>query len=138
MHRGFVAALTLAALCSTIPPAHAQAPRKDFIWARSTNGAPITLNGVLSEPAWALAESVKIVFGQDTGIPGSGYFFESGIAPIDSTKATIKFLTVGDTLYMGAFLRDKSIGGSETFNRFDGLLMSIKDHNSATRPAPAT
>jgi hypothetical protein len=132
------AVFALALTVSASHPGFAQAPRKDFIWARSTAGAPITLNGVLSEPAWALADSVNIVFGQDTGIPGSGYFYESGVAPSDPTNATIRFLTVGNTLYMGAYVRDRSVGGSETFNRFDGLLMSLKNHSQPTRPAPPT
>jgi len=138
MNRGFAAALAFTALFCATYPALAQAPRQDFIWARSTAGAPITLDGVLNEPAWAKADSVVIRMAQDTGIPGSGYFYESGIAPIDPTYCTIRFLTVGNTLYMGAYVRDHSVGGSETFNRFDGFLMSIKDHSVATRPAPAT
>lgn len=138
MNRGSIAVFVFAVTVCCAHPGLAQAPRKDFIWARSTAGAPITLNGILNEPAWALADSVNIVFGQDTGIPGSGYFFESGISPGDPTNATIRFLTVGNTLYMGAYIRDKSVGGSETFNRFDGLLMSVKNHSNSTRPAPAT
>ena len=138
MHRGCVATLALAAILGAALPALAQAPRKDFIYARSTNGAPITLDGVLNEPAWAQAESVVIVMAQDTGIPGSGWFYESGIGPIDPTNATIRFLTVGNQLYMGAYVRDHSVGGTETFNRFDGFLMSIKDHSNNVRPAPPT
>lgn len=139
MNRGFVPALALAAvMVSATAPALAQAPRKDFIWARSTAGAQITMDGVLNEPEWAQADSVVIRMAQDTGIPGSGWFYESGIGPIDPTHATIRFLTVGNTLWMGAYIRDKSVGGSETFNRFDGLLMSIKQHAVTTRPAPPT
>jgi hypothetical protein len=115
-------------------PSHAA--RTDAIWARSTNGAPITLNGQLTEPAWALAESVVIRFGIDAGAPGSGWKFEAGRVPIDSTRATLKFLTVGNQLYLGAILRDQSIGGSEVFNRFDGLLMDLKNHNSTGTPKP--
>ena len=138
MNRGFIAALAFMLTWCAAWPCFAQAPRKDFIWARSTAGAPITLDGVLNEPAWAKADSANIVMAQDTGIPGSGYFYESGIAPIDPTNATIRFLTVGNTLYMGAYVRDHSVGGSNIFNRFDGLLMSIKDHSTSVRPAPPT
>lgn len=138
MNRGFTSILMLAATLGAALPALAQAPRKDFIWARGTNGAAITLNGILNEPAWAQADSVVIRMAMDTGIPGSGYFYESGIAPVDPTYATVRFLTVGNQLYMGAYIRDHSIGGSNTFNRFDGLLMSIKDHATSTRPAPPT
>jgi hypothetical protein len=136
MHRGCIAILALAATLGAALPSFAQTPRKDFIWARSTAGAPITMDGKLNEPAWAQAESVVIVMAQDTGIPGSGWFYEAGIAPIDPTHATLRFLTVDDTLYMGAYVRDHSVGGNKTFNRFDGLLMSLKDHSTGTRPAP--
>jgi hypothetical protein len=138
MIRGCIATLALAVTLGAALPVLAQAPREDFIWARSTAGAPITLDGVLNEAVWAQAESVVIVMGQDTGIPGSGWFYEAGITPIDPTNATIRFLTVGNQLYMGAYVRDKSVGGSEVFNRFDGFLMSLKNHLTATRPAPPT
>lgn len=127
---GIAAGLLLAAT------AVAQPPRQDAIWARSTAGAAITLDGALNEPVWAQAESKAIVWGSDAGIPGSGFKFEGGFPPTDPTNATLRFLTVGNTLYMGIVLPDASIGGSKNFNRFDGLLMSVKDHLSANRPAP--
>jgi hypothetical protein len=40
-----IAALVLAALPGTVLPSLAQAPRKDYVWARSTAGAPLTLDG---------------------------------------------------------------------------------------------
>jgi hypothetical protein len=70
--------------------------------------------------------------------PGGGWKPEGGFLPTDPTHATVKFLTVGNTLWMSAVMPDKSIGGSISFNRFDGLLMSIKDHLSANHPAPPT
>ena len=124
------ASLTLAAT------AWAQPPRQDAIWARSTGGAPIVLDGILNEPQWAQAESKVIAWGTDTGIPGGGYKPEGGFLPTDPTNATVKFLTVGNFLYMGVVLPDKSIGGSKNFNRFDGLLMAIKDHLVGGHPAP--
>lgn len=111
----------------------AQAPRQDAIWARRTN-ANITLNGVLSEPAWAQAESVTINMAQDAGIPGSGWKYEGGVLPVDPTRAVLKFLVVGNQLYLGARIPDQSIGGSKDFNRFDGLLMALK--NRAIPGAP--
>jgi len=131
-----IAALVLAALPGTVLPSLAQAPRKDYVWARSTAGAPLTLDGVLNEPAWALADSVVIKMSQDTGIPGSGWFFEAGIAPSDPTFATLRFLSVGNEIWMGAYVRDKSVGGSNLFNRFDGFLMALKNHATTQRPAP--
>ena len=84
---------------------------KDVIWARVASG-PITLNGVLNEPSWALAESVHVDYGVDNGIPGSGYKIEQGGPPTDITRATLKFLVSGNQLYMAATIPDSSIGGS--------------------------
>ena len=136
MKRGFIAALAGIALVTGAMPALSQAPRKDVVWARSTAGAVITLDGVLSEPAWLLADSVHVQWGVDTGIPGSGWKPEAGILPIDPTFATLKFLTSGDYLYVSFFIKDKSVGGSNLFNRFDGLLMALKDHSAPNRPSP--
>jgi hypothetical protein len=117
--------------------AHAQTPRKDAIWARSTNGAAITLDGHLTEPAWAVAESVVIRYGYDTGIPGSGFQYEGGRIVKDSTYAVVRFLTAGNYLYVSAVCRDSSIGGDTDFNRNDGLLMQLKDHTDPNRPTTA-
>jgi hypothetical protein len=136
MRRGLTTALVLCAVLLAALPAFAQAPRQDLIWARSTAGAPITLDGVLSEPAWAKAESVVVRYGVDNGLPGSGFKGEGGWLPADPTRATIKFLTDGNILYMAAVVPDSSVGGSVDFNRFDGFLMGLKDHSVADRPAP--
>lgn len=126
-------AMLLAAASATAEPV-----RQNVIWARSTNGAPLTLDGVLNEPAWAAAETKIIRFGRgiDNGAPGSGYKFEGGVVPKDSTYAVFKFLTVGNQLWMGVAVNDSSVGGSKDFNRFDGLLMSLKDHSGTGHPAP--
>jgi hypothetical protein len=138
MKRWTTLAVTCATACMLAATAGAQPPRQDAIWARSTAGALLVLDGKLNEPQWALAESKVIDWGTDTGIPGGGYKPEGGFLPTDATHATVKFLTVGNTFWMGVVLPDKSIGGSINFNRFDGLLMSIKDHLSTNHPAPPT
>ena len=138
MKRVTTLAVACSAACMLAATAWAQPPRQDAMWARSTAGAPIVLDGKLDEPAWALAESKVIDWLGDSGIPGSGFKPEGGFLPTDPTHATVKFLTVGNKLYMGVVLPDKSIGGSKTFNRFDALLMSIKDHLSTNHPAPPT
>ncbi len=127
--------LFLVATLLVATTALAQAPRKDVIWAKRSQAA-IVLNGILSEPAWALAESVTVQMAMDAGIPGSGWKYEGGILPIDPTNATLKFLVVGNQLYLGAIIRDHSIGGSIDFNRFDGLLMGLMDHSSTGAPKP--
>lgn len=129
------AALLAGATLAFALPALAYPPRTDVIWARHTNGQPITLDGKLDEPAWALAESKRIQYRVDAGIPGSGWKEEGGILAPDRTDATIKFLAVGNRLYMGAVIKDYSIGGSKDFNRFDGLLMCLKSHAGGS-PGP--
>jgi len=110
-------------------------PRQDVIWARVASG-PITLDGVLDEPSWAKAESTIIKFGRINGIPGSGWKIEAGGLPQDSTLAVVKWLARDNQLYLGVRARDKSIGGSEEFNRFDGLLMGVKNHLGTGAPKP--
>ena len=136
MNRGCVAALVGVAVLASALPALAQAPRKDVVWARSTAGAVITLDGNMNEPAWLLADSVHVQWATDAGIPGSGWRPEAGILPTDPMFTTLKFLTSGDYLYVGFFVKDKSIGGSNLFNRFDGILMALKDHAAPNRPSP--
>jgi len=136
MNRGTATTLMITALLISAIPASGQAPREDVIWARVASG-PITLDGVLDESSWANAESKSIYFREDNGIPGSGFKFEGGKVPIDSTRATLKFLVYGNQLYMGAFVPDASVGGSTIFNRFDALLMSLKNHfNPLWAPKP--
>jgi len=129
-------ALVLALAMASAGPAGAVTGRPDAIWARSTNGQAITLDGNLNEPAWAVADSIIIGFRTDSGVPGSGYQFEGGRVPSDSNFAVLKFLTVGNQLYMGARVKDKSIGGGPLFNRFDGFIMDLKDHSVPTSPKP--
>jgi hypothetical protein len=135
MKRILFAVLVSVVALGEATPASAQAARLDAIWARRTT-APLTLDGVLNEPAWAKAESVSVVFGKDTGVPGSGWKVESGILPSDSTRATLKLLVKDNQMYLGARVPDKSIGGSKDFNRFDGFLMAIKDHMDVNAPKP--
>lgn len=128
--------LTVAALL--VPSiVFAQAPRDDVIWARTTAGAPITLDGVLNEAAWAKAESVLVRWSENSGNPGSGWKLEAGCClPSDPTYAVLKLLVVGNQMYLGATVRDSSIGGGADFNRFDGFLMAIKDHTASGFPKP--
>ena len=45
-------------------------------------------------------------------LPGSGWKIEGGVLPSDSTKAVLKLLVKDNQLYLGAELKDKSVGGS--------------------------
>ena len=81
-------------------PAFGQAPREDVFWARNASG-PITLDGVLDEPSWALAETKIIEYGKSAGIPGSGWKVEAGaFIPTDSTYATLKLLVYENKMYL--------------------------------------
>lgn len=127
--------LILGLALLAVAPAAGQAVRTDAIWARTATAAP-TLDGILDEADWAQAETWVIEYAQDAGIPGSGYKSESGWAPVDPTLVTLKFLVFGNQLYMGAEVEDESVGGSNQFNRFDGLLMGMKDHTADYTPSP--
>ena len=133
MKTGTILIFLAVAAFAAATPLHAQ-QRKDVIWARNTTPGAITLNGVLSEPAWATAESLTIQWAVDAGVPGSGWKPEGGGLPTNPTNAKIKFLRDGNLLYMAAIVEDNSIGGSELFNRFDGFLMGIQDHTVLGRP----
>ena len=99
--------------------------RTDAVWARSTSNTMV-LDGKLNEADWAVAESIKIVYGQDAGMPGSGWHDENGVnPPADPTNATVKFLVNGDTLWVGIVAKDKSIGAG-LFNQFDGILANMR------------
>ncbi|MFN8588848.1 MAG: T9SS type A sorting domain-containing protein [Candidatus Eisenbacteria bacterium] len=133
---GLVTALMTGALLCASLPAWAQFQRYDYIWARSTNGAALTLDGQLNEPQWAQAESLIITTRQDGPIPGSGWKDEGGFISSDPNRAVFRFLTVDNQLWLAVTVRDSSIGGSDQFNRFDGLLMSLKGHNDPGHPSP--
>lgn len=125
-----------AGLFAGSQPAEAQVTRQDAIWARAYSGT-ITLDGNLNEAGWSSAETKVIHWVQDSGMPGSGWKAEGGLFPSDPSVATLKFLVKGNQLYLGAVVQDKSIGGSASFNRFDGFLMALKDHsNPLNAPKP--
>src|SRR5437762_2826946 len=134
--RRLIPTLSLALALAAPTGARAQ-NRLDVIWARQAPPATvITLDGILDEPQWAQAESKVVRYGVDNGIPGSGYQEEGGKLVKDTTYATVRFLVVGNQLYLGVTVRDSSVGGAQDFNRFDGLLMSIKNHTATGFPKP--
>ena len=148
MNKRLTAVWLMGAVLATAAPAWAQLPRTDAIWARTVPPGSITLDGNLTEPVWAQAESWRVHYRYDVanpvtgtqGIPGSGWKDEGGFPPTqstnDSTNAMLKFLVMGNKLYLGATVPDKSIGGGGGFNYFDGFLMAVKDHSLPGFPKP--
>ena len=131
MNKSLIYLLLLICLVGMIT--RGQAQRTDAIWARTTTD-PITVDGVLDEPAWAAAESVQVNYGVNNGNPGSGWFHENGLEPpLDPTHAIVKYLVKADSLYVGVRVWDKSIGGG-LFNHFDGILSNIRQRQQASRP----
>ncbi|MGA7304852.1 MAG: hypothetical protein WBW88_08255, partial [Rhodothermales bacterium] len=111
-------------------PASAQPDRNgtDVLWARDIEGATITFDGNLDEPVWAQAE--KIMLQWDGGQPGTGGFIDgewTPVEPSDPTNATIYLLRDGNTLWLGADVPDKSIGGATGLWKIDGLVVNILD-----------
>lgn len=104
------------------------APRQDVMWARTVPAGTITMDGVLNEAAWAQAEYINIVYGQQGTLPTSGWRPEQNPDAItDPTNATVKFLVSSDNqLWLAFDIPDSSINGSG-WPTWDGILMSIKD-----------
>lgn len=118
------------------------AEREDVVWARNLDGATITLDGMLDEAVWAQAESIHVWYemqnGGPIGLPTSASRAEHQPTAItDPTDATIKFLESNGYLYLGFDMPDSSVGGNENWARWDGILMSIKNHVDSTRPTTA-
>ncbi|HOZ22026.1 MAG TPA: T9SS type A sorting domain-containing protein [bacterium] len=107
--------------------------RPDALWARVAS-APITLDGKMDEADWANAEAVVLRYGSASLIPGSGFGKEGGVDPSDPTFATLKFLVHGNKLFVGAEVKDASVGGGP-WARFDAILLNIRNHAAADRPA---
>ncbi len=111
--------------------------RQDVIWARSVDGAAITMDGKLNEAVWAQAESLTVDYETEDALPTSASRPEfQPEANLDPTHATVKFLVDGNILWLGFYIPDSSIGGTQDWARWDGLLMSFKDRRSADRPTP--
>jgi len=115
--------------------------RLDALWARTVPAGTITIDGVMNEAAWAVAESVIVRYdpSNSTVIPGSGWKPERSGGSWDGnvsdpTNATVKFLVQGNELIVGVFARDSSVGGG-FFNECDLLLMNLRDHSSGNSPA---
>lgn len=112
-----------------------QPKRPDVTWARVAPAGSITLDGKMNESVWSKAESIYVQYGKISALPGGGYTAETGTV-LDSAKATIKFLVMGDSLYLGITVKDSSIGGG-IFGAADAFIFNIRDKSNAdTRPSP--
>ena len=134
----FVTLLALGLLMAS--PAFAQqldrtsGDAADVVWARDIGSATITLDGTLSEPEWAQAESINIKWDAPLGFPGSGQFFETNtngfVTPPDPIDATVSFLRKGNDLYIAVNAKDESVGGTGNLWTFDGLIMTLINRNN--------
>lgn len=114
----------------------AQPKRSDVVWARTVPTGSIVVDGNLNETVWAKAESVYVQFGKSAGLPGSGYNAETGTV-FDSIRAMVKFLVMGDSLYLSFSVKDSSIGGGN-FGAADGIIFNVRDKSDPkNRPAPS-
>ena len=102
-----------------------QPKRTDAIWARTVPSGSIIVDGKLNEAVWSKAESLYVLYGKSAGLPGSGYTAETGTV-FDSTRAWVKFLVMGDSLYLAITVKDSSIGGG-IFNAADAIIFNIRD-----------
>jgi hypothetical protein len=129
----FVAVLSCLMLL-TVTSMYGQT-RGDVVWARTT-AEDIVLDGVLSETAWAGAESIRVQFPSSSELlPGSGWRIERGGTPTDPIDVTYKFLVKDNNFYLAAVVKDSSVGGG-LFNEFDGFLLNIRNHASPNLPSP--
>ncbi|MFA5833633.1 MAG: T9SS type A sorting domain-containing protein [Bacteroidota bacterium] len=113
-----------------------QPKRTDAIWARTAPAGSLVVDGKLNEAAWSKAESLYVQYGKSAGLPGSGYTAETGTV-FDSTRAWVKFLVMGDSLYLAFTVKDSSIGGGN-FGAADAIIFNIRDKSDLKqRPAPS-
>ena len=118
-------------LISTISIYSQPTTRQDAVWARSTTET-ITLDGKLNEASWAKADSIQITYGISSGLPTSGWNTDGFSNPsgyFDTTRATLKFLSQDNQLYIAFIVPDSSIGGDLWPGPawWDGVLMNVKD-----------
>ncbi len=104
---------------------------QDAVWARATSET-ITLDGKLNEASWAKADSINLTYGMSSGLPTSGWNTDGYTSPtgyFDTTRATVKFLSQGNHLYIAFIVPDSSIGGHNWPGPawWDGLLMNCRN-----------
>jgi hypothetical protein len=114
----------------------------DVAWARDVQGATLTLDGTLNEPAWAQAEVINVRWDNATFYtPGGGWDgffgnFNANPVPSDPVDADVRLLRRGNILWIGVTARDHSVGGKAIdFWTGDGIIMSITDkRNRSAQP----
>ncbi len=107
----------------------------DVIWARDVDGAEMTLDGVLDEAVWQQAEMIELVWDGTHPEPGGGQRIDGSYTPEnppDPNNGKIYILRDGNTLWLGAEVQDKSVGGHSGFFNSDGLIMNILDRTRLT------
>lgn len=134
MKNHVTSALATMLLIALAIPAFAQPERNgvDVTWARDVEGATITLDGMLSEPEWLMAETIPLVWNQPHALPGSGQKIEGEpipAEPFDGNDGTVYLLRDGNVLWVGVMAQDQSVGGGQSLWDFDGTIMSVLDRS---------
>ena len=129
-------AITLSMLVLLVGPVtttvQAQPVRNglDVVWARDVEGATMTLDGSLDEAAWQQAEMIVLQWTGNHPLPGSGQRTEIAptlAEPSDPNDGVIYLLRDGNTIWLGAEVQDKSVGGATGLWGMDGLIINILD-----------
>jgi hypothetical protein len=147
MNRIATTLLLATFVIAALAPVHAQPVRNgvDVVWARDVEGAALTLDGMLSEPEWQMAETVPLAWGGEHPLPGSSEIIEDlsvvPADPPDPTDAMLYILRNGNELWFGLMAADKSIGGGRGLNAgnwfFDGIIMTVTDRSGRPTDFPA-
>lgn len=119
-------------ICGVSAASVAGQEREDALYVRfMQESESVTIDGDLSDPAWANAEVLNIEYGTNAGIPGSGWFVQNlgaGITePGDPPSGTVRYLAKGDSLYLAFEIQDESVGGNPNLWSFDGIFMPLGD-----------
>ena len=81
--RAKLSTMAVVALLLVSVAAFGQMPKRpDAIWARTTSAA-ITVDGKLTEAAWASAESLRVQMGKSSGDPGWPPFVSPAVIELE-------------------------------------------------------
>ncbi len=107
--------------------------------ADGKNFASPAIDGKLTDDVWKAVKGFDITWGNDTvrnSYPSTGPFRSGQYQPevnggkaniVDPADATVKMFFKADTLYVGIDVRDRIVQFSNSFDRWDGVILTIVD-----------